>query len=173
MMRRLVTAVLGVLLLGGCGWAGTVAGDNPDYNVPLTPAQVVGVWSNKEFGGAITFAADGTFTATDLPYEAYVENSQSTPPGFDGPHAHLNDRGSWKLEPETPGEAGSRLTSVRIDSDGNPTFPRGFNAVLRSWRQPDGAGSLLLEVANAPRFKDIYVYLRAAPAASPAPSRSR
>jgi hypothetical protein len=155
--RRFTFALLSALLLSGCG-VPIGPDDEPDPNISLTKADVVGTWAAKD-DRSFTFAADGTFTAKNVPYQAYVYRDQTTPPGFDPARDHVDDRGTWKLEPAFPGDDPTeRLIKVNVNTEGTEAFPLGFNQILNSWRQPDGQGSLVLDLSG--RTADPYVYLK-------------
>ena len=155
----MAAALLAVLATAGCGIADAVDPSGGDRNIPLTTADVVGTWRNAQFGGTLSFAADGTFSATEVPYEVYLAG-HATPAGFDPAHDRLDDRGTWRLVGAYPGDQSSRMVTVTLVSRGNATFPRGFSSNLDSWRQSDGSGSLVMEVPNAPRFHDQYSYAK-------------
>jgi len=112
----------------------------------------------------ITFADDGTFKATNLPYEMFLGN-RSLPPSFDPATDRLDDTGTWQLS-----EASSdRHVIVRADFPAVPPFTEGHGERLESERRSDGGGALLLLVPYAPRFDDRYLYRKVG---TPAPSAS-
>jgi hypothetical protein len=60
---------------------------------------VIGTWQNRPTGAKLVFDADGTFTATDLPYQEFEEFDGVLPPGFDPELDKLPGSGSWSANP--------------------------------------------------------------------------
>ncbi|MBV1849607.1 hypothetical protein [Catellatospora tritici] len=87
-MRRILALVAALVIGGGC----TLGELTADYGEPadLRPADLVGTWSNAD-GGDLVFTADGKFTATKLPYEAF---KNFLPDGFTG---QVDGGGTWEL----------------------------------------------------------------------------
>ncbi|WP_238010148.1 hypothetical protein KZZ52_05470 [Dactylosporangium sp. AC04546] len=171
-MRRVLLAVAALVLATACGLVGDITDPGPDLGVPLTTDDVVGTWRNEQLDGTVTFAADGTFTAANVPYEAFTDGEKTLPPGFDKATARIGTTGRWQLTGLHPGQADDRQIVVRAMFDKAPEIGYGFGKDLVSERQDDGVTGLVMVVPNAPRFGDRYVYRKcAAPcAATPSPS---
>jgi len=166
-VRRFLFALVTVVLLSGCGPVDSLDPTAPDNGIPLTPATLAGTWQDARHDATFSFAADGTFTATNLPYQLYLNGSQTALPGFDPAHDRIDDHGTWTLTTSFPGESPpTRLVLVKLFVRGSPRFPLGFGGQLNSWRQPDGGGGLVLEMPDT-SSPGGYVYRKVA---NPTPS---
>jgi len=104
-VRRFLFALVTVVLLSGCGPADSLDPTAPDNGIPLTSATLAGTWQDARHDATFSFAADGTFTATNLPYQLYLNGSQTALPGFDPAHDRIDDHGTWTLTTSFPGES--------------------------------------------------------------------
>ena len=90
-MRR-VLAYAAILIVAGACAMGEILTDYGDP-VDMRPADLVGTWvSGKD--RSIVFDEDGTFAASNLPYELFDE---FVPEGFN-PADQLDGCGTWSLE---------------------------------------------------------------------------
>ena len=108
-MRRAV-AYLAILIVAGACAMGEILADYGDP-VDMRPTDLVGTWVSGK-SRAIVFDEDGTFAASDLPYEVFDE---FVPNGFD-PADQLDGSGTWSLE--TPiGASHGRKSHVHLRFD--------------------------------------------------------
>ena len=91
-MRRVLLYTVLLVLVGACGLGEALT----DYgeSVLLKPRGLVGTWQNGT-SRTITFAEDGTFSATDLPHEAFGHMLLE---GFDPARDRLDGNGTWEIE---------------------------------------------------------------------------
>lgn len=106
-----------------CGQCAHVAPDHIALGtwVEATAPQLMGAWRDQA-GGTLTFAADGTFIATDIAY-MYAGATAYLPAGLDPRLGPIPGHGTWQLvsPPADPG----RPAAVRIVFDtvsGRRTF---------------------------------------------------
>lgn len=84
-----------VVVLSGCVLLQPVPEGEP---VDLTMSDVVGVWCKVLSDDTIVFHADGTFEATNLPYQM-LARFDLLPPDFDPEQDRLPAHGRWELGP--------------------------------------------------------------------------
>ncbi|GGM32913.1 hypothetical protein ACFFX1_04925 [Dactylosporangium sucinum] len=118
------------------------------------PATTCGrCWHNEQFDGTITFAADGTFAATNGPYAALADGERSLPPGFDKATARIDMTGRWQSTGLHPGRADDRKIVVRAMFDKAP--------------------EIVMTVPYAARFAGRYGYRKCTTCAAVSPASSR
>jgi hypothetical protein len=170
-VRRLLLALLVAVVVPTLGCAAIDPG--PDLSVELTEADVMGTWRNDQFDGSITFAADGTFRATNVPYEFFFPYDASPPPTFDPKHDRVDDTGTWTLTGPDPEHPERRRVIVRAHFQDVPALTNhGRGADMGAERLPDGATGLVLLIYSAhPRFENgRYIYRKVGGTPTPAPS---
>jgi hypothetical protein len=107
-MRRLTPLLALLLLLAGCGVF--IQSKAP----VLSDGDVTGVWHNDR-AAALTFHPDGTFEATDLPYQLFEGFSKPLlPDGFNPQHDKLPSTGSWKVDHNPAKTSGPRTHVVMV-----------------------------------------------------------
>lgn len=89
-MRRVLIYTAVLIVIGACSFGETMA----DYGDPvdMRPADLVGTW-NSGTDRSIVFSEDGTFTASNLPYEAFDD---FVPDEFI-PGSQVDGSGTWTL----------------------------------------------------------------------------
>ncbi|GIH07836.1 hypothetical protein Rhe02_59030 [Rhizocola hellebori] len=111
-MRRVLAYTTILIVMSACAlgelWA--------DYGDPvdMKPADLIGTWTSGT-DRSIVFGEDGTFTASNLPYEAFDD---FVPDDFD-PTSQIDGSGTWALEsPGTVALSFLRLAGSDIRSAG-------------------------------------------------------
>jgi hypothetical protein len=153
-MRRLVPLLAVVFFVSACGLLSQsrapVLGDD----------DVTGTWHTSS-GAVLTFRADGTFDATDLPYQLFTGFGKPVlPDGFDPQHDQLPAAGSWKVDHNPAKTAGPR-THVVLHVFQLAGRPQGIEVAMVG-RERDGHLELYFFVGD-PDSNDLVVYQKDAP----------
>jgi hypothetical protein len=96
MVMSLALAI-SISTLGACTFYHPQPAGEP---VSLVESDVVGTWQRQQTGEVMTFAPDGSFVATNLPYQLFTGFFEdSLPPGFNPDQDKLPASGEWLLGP--------------------------------------------------------------------------
>ena len=117
-IRRLAALVLAVLVLAGCSSLDSLVEDD---RVDLSQAEVLGRWRQAASGGVVSFADDGSFTATDLPHQMFDDFSDVLPAGYQAGRDKLPGLRSL-------GVAGSLGRPGRPEESSLPSCPETFRS---------------------------------------------
>jgi len=156
-MKGSLVALLTIAALSGCfpGQSGL-----PDTRVDLTPAELAGVWRERGGAAEMVFGQDGTFTATDLPYQEFQDFPGVLPDGFDPAADKLPGAGKWELLPPLGNSAGP-LTTVYLHVRMLAGRPSTTGTQVRAERF--GSGPVLLSFyLGDPDLNDKIVYEKVA-----------
>lgn len=125
-----ILALLGVLIvLTGCV-IGRGPGPVEDMRANLTTADVVGDWVDPVKGGVLTFASDGAFTATTLPYQLLSSiNPALLPPGFQSSDP-VPAVGTWRIA-RPIGQPDGPQSQVRLPIHQIAGRPKNVEVALR------------------------------------------
>lgn len=166
-MRRLAALVLAVLVLAGCSSLDSLVKDD---RVDLSQAEVLGSWREAATGGIVSFADDGSFTATDLPHQMFDDFSGVLPAGYQAGRDKLPGSGRWELQAPSVDPGGPknhlylhvrRLSDHEVATGGDLRAENGENGVVLAFYigDPD---------ANQ---KIIYTRCPDSPSVTPTPGR--
>jgi hypothetical protein len=148
-MRKLAPLLALLFLLAACGVLTQSAAP------VLKDSDVTGSWHNAK-GAVLTFRADGTFDATDLPYQLFSGfGVPLLPDGFDPQHDQLPATGSWKVDHNPAKTAGPR-SHVVLHVQQLATKPVGTEVALVG-RKKDGELELYFFVGD-PDSNNLDVY---------------
>jgi hypothetical protein len=129
MWRRTVVLLAVLVILAGC-YFGCDPGPVADTRADLTTSDVVGDWVDPVKGGVLTFADDGVFTATTLPYQLLSSiNPALLPPGFQRTDP-LPAVGTWRIA-RPVGQPDSPHSQVRLPIHEIAGRPKNVEVALR------------------------------------------
>jgi hypothetical protein len=162
--KQAVSMTAGALVLAGCLHAGGPSG----YLAPITESAVVGTWQDKQTGQVLRFDADGSFTATDLPYQMLANHPSGLPQGFDPDKDKLQAVGEWLLGPLGQPEGTPRYRVLLLpDTVAGQRSQASFELVAE--RESETAPFVLSIYIGDPDLDNRIVYERCtAPCAPPA-----
>ncbi|WP_200212460.1 hypothetical protein [Micromonospora coerulea] len=92
----LLVAAVALVVAAGCFGAGPDSSSR-QTDIDLKAADVVGVWQNDKDGSVLQFDENGSFAATNLPYQKFIEFGV-LPDGFDGKRDKLPGSGRWSTD---------------------------------------------------------------------------
>jgi hypothetical protein len=103
MVRGSLVLLAVLLTLSGC-----FLGSSGGHPADLADADVIGAWRDAK-GAVLTFQADGTFAATDMPYQLFTGFShRMLPEGYDPQRDRLPANGWWKVDWDVGKSSGPR-----------------------------------------------------------------
>lgn len=106
-IARLAAYAAALITIGSCTM-GEIWAD-PTVPTDVHPADLTGTWHSTS-NQKITFAANGTFAATDLPREAFSN--------LDPADQQLDGSGTWQLEPSVVALTYERLGGIEAKRNG-------------------------------------------------------
>jgi hypothetical protein len=126
----------------------------------LSDEDVTGTWHTSS-GAVLTLRADGTFEATDLPYQLFTGFGKPVlPDGFEPQHDQLPAAGSWKVDHNPAKTAGPR-THVVLHVFQLASRPEGIEIAMVG-RERDEHLELYFFIGD-PDSNDLVVYQKDAP----------